>query len=197
MAFGFTVDENNVLGRQVEEAGTYNVRILPTSEAKVSKTGKEMMVLNFEVTDGKYAGGQIRYDNIVWDESDEEKKENSAKRFNTIAVAVGAKAGFSFTSIQQMTEALKGRELNISVEWGGPNDKGYYNLNVTGHNPKDPEGSQPNGMFKPARQQSGASAYNNPAVDKAAASLPNNFGTPSGDPFAGAGEVISDDDLPF
>ena len=35
MAFkGFTVDHNNVLGRQVEEAGTYNVKILPTSEAK-------------------------------------------------------------------------------------------------------------------------------------------------------------------
>ena len=32
MAFrGMTVDENNTLGKRVEEAGSYNVRVLPTS----------------------------------------------------------------------------------------------------------------------------------------------------------------------
>lgn len=197
MAFGFTVDENNVLGRQVEEAGTYNVRVLPTSEAKTAKTGKEMMVLNFEVIDGKYAGGQIRFNNIVWDETDEEKRENSARRFNTVAVAAGAKKGYNFTSIQQMVQALKGQVLNVAVEWEGPDNKGYYNLRVVGHNPKDPEGSKPNGVFRPAKQQPGTNAYNNHAVDKVAENLPDNFGTPAKDPFASAGQVISDDNLPF
>ncbi|MGQ2227148.1 DUF669 domain-containing protein, partial [Fructobacillus fructosus] len=34
MAFGFTTDENNVFGQSVQEAGTYNVKILPQSEVK-------------------------------------------------------------------------------------------------------------------------------------------------------------------
>ena len=77
MAFkGLTVDENNVLGRRVEEAGTYNVRLLPTSELKTASTGKEMLVLNYEVLDGKYAGGTIRFDNVVYDDETPRKKNN-------------------------------------------------------------------------------------------------------------------------
>lgn len=198
MAFGFTVNNQNVLGRQVEEAGTYNVRILPTSEARTSKTGKEMMVLNFEVIDGKYAGGQIRYDNVVWDETDQEKQETSIRRFNTIAVALGVREGFTFSSIEQMVAAIKGKELNVTVEWGEPNDKGYVNLDVISHNPVDSEGSKPNGVFRPARQQPGSHNFGSrqPAIDKAANNLPDNFG-PSVDPFAGTGTTVSDADLPF
>lgn len=106
MAFkGLTVDENNVLGRRVEEAGTYNVRLLPTSELKTASTGKEMLVLNYEVLDGKYAGGTIRFDNVVYDDETPEKEEQSLKRFNTLLVVAGVPAG---TQIKTLDTLLKG-----------------------------------------------------------------------------------------
>lgn len=201
MAFkGLTVDEKNTFGRQVEEAGTYNVRVLPTSELTTSKnTGNEMLVLNYEVIDGKYAGGQIRFDNVTWNDETPEKEEQSLKRFNTLLVAAGFPEGSKVETLQIMLQGLirKYNKLNVSVDWPDtPNQKGYYNLKVQGHKVIDPEGSKPNGVFAPARQQSGTgySAGNQSAVDQAAANLPNNFGT---DPFAGAGQVISDDNLPF
>ncbi len=198
MAFkGLTVDENNVLGRQVEEAGTYNVRLLPTSELKTAKTGKEMLVLNYEVLDGKYAGGQIRYDNVVYDDTTQEKEEASIKRLNTLLVAAGVPVGTQIKTLQILLQGLKKyNKMNVTVEWGEPNTKGYSNLNVISHNTTDPEGSKPNGVFAPPRQQAGTgySAGNQSAVDQAAANLPKHF---DADPFAGAGQVISDDDLPF
>lgn len=199
MAFkGLTVDENNTYGKRVEEAGAYNVRVLPTSVSKTSSTGKEMLTLNYEVLDGKYAGGQIRFDNIVWDDTTPEKEESSIKRFNTLMVAAGVPNGSNIASLEMMIKALttKYNTMNIAVEWDGPNDNGYYNLSVQNHKPKDPDGSKPNGVFAPARQQPGSSSFGaqQPAIDQAAANLPNNFGA---DPFAGAGQVISDDNLPF
>ncbi|WGN89804.1 DUF669 domain-containing protein [Ligilactobacillus faecis] len=201
MAFkGLTVDENNVLGRRVEEAGTYNVRLLPTSELKTSSTGKEMLVLNYEVLDGKYAGGTIKFDNVVYDDTTPEKEEQSLKRFNTLLVVAGVPAGTQINTLAILLQGLKKyNKMNVTVEWNSePNDKGYYNLNVTSHNPTDPEGSKPNGVFAPARQQPGASNFGNrqPAIDQAANNLPDNFG-PSVDPFAGAGTTVSDADLPF
>lgn len=201
MAFkGLTVDENNVLGRRVEEAGTYNVRLLPTSELKTSSTGKEMLVLNYEVLDGKYAGGTIRFDNVVYDDTTPEKEEQSLKRFNTLLVVAGVPAGTQINTLAILLQGLKKyNKMNVTVEWSSePNDKGYYNLNVTSHNPTDPEGSKPNGVFAPARQQPGSSNFGNrqPGIDQAANNLPDNFG-PSVDPFAGAGTTVSDADLPF
>lgn len=200
MAFkGLTVDENNVLGRRVEEAGTYNVRLLPTSELKTSSTGKEMLVLNYEVLDGKYAGGTIRFDNVVYDDTTPEKEEQSLKRFNTLLVVAGVPAGTQINTLAILLQGLKKyNKMNVTVEWSSePNDKGYYNLNVTSHNPTDPEGSKPNGVFAPARQQPGHNFGNRqPAIDQAANNLPDNFG-PSVDPFAGAGTTVSDADLPF
>lgn len=199
MAFkGLTVDENNVLGRQVEEAGTYNVRLLPTSELKTAKTGKEMLVLNYEVLDGKYAGGQIRYDNVVYDDTTQEKEEASIKRLNTLLVAAGVPAGTQIKTLDILLKVLKKyNKMNVTVEWSSePNSKGYYNLDVTSHNPTDPEGSKPNGVFAPARQQQGSSnvGAQQPAIDQVASNLPKHF---DADPFAGAGQVISDDNLPF
>lgn len=198
MAFkGLTVDENNVLGRQVEEAGTYNVRLLPTSELKTAKTGKEMLVLNYEVLDGKYAGGQIRYDNVVYDDTTQEKEEASIKRLNTLLVAAGVPVGTQIKTLQILLQGLKKyNKMNVTVEWGEPNTKGYSNLDVTSHNPTDPEGSKPNGIFAPARQQPRPSNFGaqQPAIDQAAANLPKHF---DADPFAGTGQVISDDNLPF
>lgn len=204
MAFkGMTVDENNTYGKRVEEAGSYNVRVLPTSVAKTSSTGKEMLTLNYEVLDGKYAGGQIRFDNIVWDDTTPEKEESSIKRFNTLMVAAGVPNGSNIASLEMMIKALttKYNTMNVTVEWDGPNEKGYYNLSVQSHKPKDRDGSKPNGVFQPSNDNSGNNAFgntiSNTAVDKAAANLPDNFGTPAGDPFANAGQVISDDNLPF
>lgn len=199
MAFkGLTVDENNVLGRRVEEAGTYNVRLLPTSELKTASTGKEMLVLNYEVLDGKYAGGTIRFDNVVYDDETPEKEEQSLKRFNTLLVVAGVPAGTQIKTLDILLKGLKKyNKMNVTVEWSSePNSKGYYNLDVTSHNPTDPEGSKPNGVFAPPRQQAGTgySAGNQSAVEQAAANLPKHF---DADPFAGAGQVNSDDDLPF
>lgn len=199
MAFrGMTVDENNTYGKRVEEAGSYNVRVLPTSVSKTSSTGKEMLTLNYEVLDGKYAGGQIRFDNIVWDDTTPEKEESSIKRFNTLMVAAGVPNGSNIASLEMMIKALitKYNTMNIVVEWDGPNDNGYYNLSVQNHKLKDPDGSKPNGVFAPARQQPRPSNFGaqQSAIDQAASNLPNNFGA---DPFAGAGQVISDDNLPF
>ncbi len=199
MAFkGLTVDENNTYGKRVEEAGSYNVRVLPTSVSKTSSTGKEMLTLNYEVLDGKYAGGQIRFDNIVWDDTTPEKEESSIKRFNTLMVAAGVPNGSNIASLEMMVKALttKYNTMNISVEWDGPNDKGYYNLSVQNHKPKDPDGSKPNGVFQPTNDNSngtGKLGPNGVFVDPATHSQ-DNFGA---DPFAGAGQVISDDDLPF
>ena len=79
-----TVDYNNTFGKAVEEAGSYNVKIMDSSTAKQTKKGKEMAVLNYEVLDGKYAGAAIRYHNIVWDDSTEEALSLSIKRLNTL-----------------------------------------------------------------------------------------------------------------
>lgn len=204
MAFrGMTVDENNTLGKRVEEAGSYNVRVLPTSELKMSSTGKEMLTLNYEVLDGKYAGGEIRYDNVVWDDTTKEKEEASIKRFNTLMVAAGVPNGSNIATLAMMIKALttKYNTMNITVGWEGPNKKGYYDLSVQSHQITNSEGSKPNGVMQPPAETVGSNSFGNsapnPAVDKAAASLPDNFGAPSGDPFASAGQVISDDNLPF
>ncbi|MFS1046818.1 DUF669 domain-containing protein, partial [Enterococcus faecium] len=51
------------------------------------------------VIDGKYKGGKILYDNIVWDNND---VEFSTKRFNTILTALGVPDGTPIDSIQQL-----------------------------------------------------------------------------------------------
>ena len=53
----FKVDHNNIMGATIEEAGTYNVYVQPSSEVTQSKSsGNDMMVLNYEVADGKIQG---------------------------------------------------------------------------------------------------------------------------------------------
>jgi len=47
----FTADSKNVFGQTVEEAGTYNVVVAPSSQFTNSKqTGKPMAVFDYEVT---------------------------------------------------------------------------------------------------------------------------------------------------
>ena len=43
MSFGFTSNTSNVFGKMVEEAGSYNVKIMDSSVAKKSKTGKRWL----------------------------------------------------------------------------------------------------------------------------------------------------------
>lgn len=148
MAFGFVVDSNNVLGQMVEESGKYNVRVSDTSAVTMSKTNKQMAVLDFEVIDGDYAGGKIRYDNVVWDETSSEAIERSKKSFNTILVAVGVPDGTQLTDMIQFVNGLVGKQLNVSTEWE-MNNKGQYNLVVKSHNKFDTTGSKPSGVKRP------------------------------------------------
>lgn len=145
----FTVDSNNILGQAVEEAGTYNVVVASSSQyTTTQQAGNPMAVFDYEVLDGKYKGGRIRFDNEVWDTSTEEKGNLSVKRFNTIAVALGANNGTSFDSIQQFVSQAVGNQLAVTVDWEtGQNGKTY--LTVKSHKPFMQDGSKPNGVKRP------------------------------------------------
>lgn len=167
MAFGFVVDSNNVLGQMVEESGKYNVRVSDTSTVTTAKTGKQMAVLDFEVLDGDYVGGKIRYDNVVWDETSAEAIDRSKKSFNTVLVAAGVPDGTQLTDMNQFVQGLIGQQMNVSVEWE-QNNKGQYNLAVKSHNKFDTTGSKPSGVKRPE----GAMLPNNTAGSSFGASTP-------------------------
>jgi hypothetical protein len=164
-----------------------------------------MAVFNYEVMDGKYKGGKILYDNIVWDNND---VELSIKRFNTILAAVGIPDGTRIDSIQQLVNGLKGKTLNITVDWKHSEYNDRWNLSVKGYSKFDQEGSKPNGVERPNGKQTNQNRQNeiNQAVNKVAH---NNFTQetlPGIDPltdtrsFANGGfngTTITDDDLPF
>lgn len=143
----FTVDSNNTFGQTVEEAGKYNVVIASSSQYTTTKeAGKPMAIFDYEVLDGPYKGGLIRFDNEVWDGTSEDKAKLSAKRFNTIAVALGAANGTAFDSIEQLAV---GHQLAITVDWDtGSNGKAY--LAVKSYEPFMQDGSKPNGVKRPA-----------------------------------------------
>lgn len=202
----FVVDSQNTLGKSVREAGSYNVTILHDSEyRKTKETQNDMAVFNYEVIDGKYKGGKILYDNIVWDNND---IELSVKRFNTILAAVGIPDGTRIDSIQQLVDGLKGKTLNITVDWKHSEYNDRWNLSVKGYSKFDQEGSKPNGVERPNGKQTNQNRQNeiNQAVNKVAH---NNFTQetlPGIDPltdtrsFANGGfngTTITDDDLPF
>lgn len=174
----FTVDSNNVFGQSVEEAGVYNVAISPSSEFKTSSTGKPMAVLDYEVLDGKYKGGQIRFDNEIWDGSTQEKAEMSAKRFSTIAVALGAQNGASFDSIEQFVSQAVGHKLAVVVDWeAGQNGKTY--LVVKGYRQYMDDGSKPNGTTRPTDTSAAGNGFSNSTTSGA-------FGTSAkGNAFGG------------
>ncbi|MCG0665527.1 prophage P2a protein 18 [Lactiplantibacillus plantarum] len=155
----FTVDTNNILGQAVEEAGTYNVVVAPSSQyTTTQQSGNPMAVFDYEVLDGKYKGGRIRFDNEVWDTSTEEKGNLSIKRFNTIAVALGAANGTSFDSIQQFVSQAVGNKLAVTVDWEtGQNGKTY--LSVKSHKPFMQDGSKPNGVKRPNGSSSQGSGF--------------------------------------
>ncbi|MBO0460070.1 DUF669 domain-containing protein [Enterococcus hulanensis] len=202
----FTTDSTNVFGKFVEEAGSYNVVILQDSEYKLTndKT-KEMAVLNYEVVDGQYAGGKILYNNIVWDNGD---IELSKKRFNTLLAAIGVPDGTPIESLQYLVQAVKGKKLNVTVEWQENTLNGKWNLNVKRQQKTDLEGSKPNGIKRPNEQQITQQRQNeiNSAANMVAHNNTFQETLPGVDPvrdtrsFANGGFNnidISDDDLPF
>lgn len=202
----FVTDSKNVFGKSVGEAGSYNVRILEDSEHKLTNnTFNDMAVLNYEVVDGKYAGGKILYNNIVWDKND---VELSAKRFNTLLAAIGVADGTPIESIEQLVKVVKGKKLNITVDWKQSEYNQKWNLEVKSYKPTDLEGSKPNGVGRPSEQQ--MTAHRQDEIDQAASLIVNNNTfqdtLPEVDPvrdtrsFANGdfGSIdISADDLPF
>lgn len=175
----FTVDSNNVFGIGVQEAGKYNVKVVK-AETGTTGRGQDKLTLDYEVVDGKYKGGQIRYQVMTWDD-DAEHIEMTIKRFNSFVIAFGAKDGTAINSLSDIAKAAFNRELSVDAGWGEPNNRGNVYLQVNGYHALDPEGSQPNGIKRPNGNQSSPTTSNNaqPA------------GT-SGDQIE-----ISDDDLPF
>lgn len=187
----FTVDYNDVFGKAVEEAGSYNVKIADSSTAKTTKKGQEMAVLDYEVLDGKYAGAVIRYDNILWNDNTEETLKLSAKRFNTLMKAAGIEDGTQINStMSAIVKGLVGKELNITVDWEQSDYNGKWNLSVKTQQPKK-EKSEPNGVFRPSNgTKKAAETSTNPFTSSASKA--------ESDPFSNSKDInIPDEDLPF
>ena len=176
----FTVDSNNTFGKSVQEAGRYNVKVLDSSKYTNAKnSGNEMLVLDYEVLDGAYAGGRVLYDNFVWNPDNVEQSE---KRFNTLLVAAGVNDGTVINSVKDILRGIINKQLNINTEWKQSDFNGKWNLNVKGYDKLDSEGSKPNGEKRP--QDGSQPATNQPNVN----------------PFAASGNTeidIKDEDLPF
>lgn len=188
----FTVDYNDVFGKAVEEAGSYNVKIADSSIAKKTKKGQDMAVLDYEVLDGKYAGAVIRYDNILWNDNTEETLKLSIKRFNTLMRAINATDGAQINyTMDAFVKKLVGKTLNITVDWEQSDYNSKWNLVVKSQQPTK-EKSEPNGKFRPTNN-SGASATkasSNPFASSTSKA--------ESDPFSNSKDInIPDEDLPF
>ena len=111
----FTVDSNNVFGKYVEEAGTYNV-IITNTLLRTSNNGNKVIDIDYQVLDGKYTGCPIIYaDSLTWVDYPEEKLSMSIKRFNSLLVACGAKDGAVIDSLEQLAGVLKGQSWQLEL----------------------------------------------------------------------------------
>lgn len=146
----FTTDENNVFGKSLKEAGTYNVCVT-SAVAKNSKSGNPMIEFNYEVLDGQYAGAPIRYDYAVWND-DEDHFDLSVRRFNTIMIASGIPSGKAVENLPQVASVMNGRKLAVSVDWEESQNGNWY-LRVKSYHKLLQEGSQPNGKTRPESGQ--------------------------------------------
>lgn len=149
----FTVDSNNVFGKYVEEAGTYNV-IITNARLYTSNNSNKVISIDYQVLDGKYTGCPIIYaDSLTWVDYPEENLTMSIKRFNSLLVACGVKDGVAIDSLEQLASALKGQKLAIEVEWKESSKDGKYYLRVLNHQKLLQDGSQPNGKTRPESGQ--------------------------------------------
>lgn len=189
MSKSITVDPYNVNKARnfVEEAGNYNVELENVHYKSKNSKGNEMITFDAKVIDGDYQGSSIKYNNLSWNEETKEKQDASIKRFNSMAIALGASKDAQVT-IEQIAKGMAGKKINIYADWEDPNDKGISYLKARQYFLLDPEGSKPNGKKAPSQD------------DKANTSKSTKTSNGNGDPFKAApGETIdiSDDDLPF
>lgn len=209
----FTVDSNNVFGKYVEEAGTYNV-IITNTLLRTSNNGNKVIDIDYQVLDGKYTGCPIIYaDSLTWVDYPEEKLSMSIKRFNSLLVACGAKDGAVIDSLEQLAGVLKGQKLAIGVEWQESSKDGKYYLRVSNHQKLMIDGSKPNGKKRPEsgqneRQNNFNGGFSQPAKYRQKASQTQNdwFNSQTGFNDAmptngkqqqSAGKEPADKELPF
>lgn len=147
----FTTDENNVFGKSLKEAGTYNVRVTSAVATNSKSSGNPMIEFTYEVLDGQYAGAPIRYDYAVWND-DEDHFDLSVRRFNTIMIASGIPSGKAVENLPQLASVMNGRKLAVSVDWEQSQNGNWY-LRAKGYHKLLQEGSQPNGKTRPESSQ--------------------------------------------
>lgn len=146
----FTTDSNNIFGKSLKEAGTYNVRVT-NAEAKNSKSGNPMVEFNYEVLDGQYAGAPICYDYAVWTDDTEDHFNASVRRFNTIMISSDIPSGKAVENLPQVASVMNGRKLAVSVDWEESQNGNWY-LRVKSYHKLLQDGSQPNGKTRPEGQ---------------------------------------------
>lgn len=148
----FTTDSNNIFGKTLKEAGTYNVRVASAVAKNSQSSGKPMVEFNYEVLDGEYAGAPIRYDYAVWSDDTPEHFEMSVRRFNTIMIASDIPSGKAVENVPQIASVMLNRKLAVTVDWEQAQNGNWY-LRVKGYHKLLQEGSQPNGKTRPESSQ--------------------------------------------
>lgn len=200
----FTTDENNVFGKSLKEAGTYNVRVTSAVATKSKSSGNPMVEFTYEVLDGQYAGAPIRYDYAVWND-DEDHFDLSVRRFNTIMIASGIPSGKAVENLPQLASVMNGRKLAVSVDWEQSQNGNWYLL-VKSYHKLMQDGSQPNGVTRPETaqdsHQSNFSGNNGQrSTNRSNASYGANNGFTSQTNFNAAmptnGQASADKELPF
>ena len=200
----FTTDENNVFGKSLNEAGTYNVRVTSAVATKSKSSGNPMVEFTYEVLDGQYAGAPIRYDYAVWND-DEDHFDLSVRRFNTIMIASGIPSGKAVENLPQLASVMNGRKLAVSVDWEQSQNGNWY-LRVKSYHKLMQDGSQPNGVTRPETaqdsHQSNFSGNNGQrSTNHSNASYGANNGFTSQTNFNAAmptnGQASADKELPF
>lgn len=200
----FTTDENNVFGKSLKEAGTYNVRVTSAVATKSKSSGNPMVEFTYEVLDGQYAGAPIRYDYAAWND-DEDHFDLSVRRFNTIMIASGIPSGKAVENLPQLASVMNGRKLAVSVDWEQSQNGNWY-LRVKSYHKLMQDGSQPNGVTRPEMaqdsHQSNFSGNNGQrSTNHSNASYGANNGFTSQTNFNAAmptnGQASADKELPF
>ena len=201
----FTTDSNNIFGKTLKEAGTYNVRVVSAVAKNSQSSGKPMVEFNYEVLDGEYAGAPIRYDYAVWNDDTPEHFEMSVRRFNTIMIASDIPSGKAVENVPQIAGVMLNRKLAVTVDWEQAQNGNWY-LRVKGYQKLLQDGSQPNGVTRPETaqdsHQSNFSGNNGQrSTNRSNASYGANNGFTSQTNFNAAmptnGQASADKELPF
>ena len=189
----FQVDDKNVFGRGLDQAGKYNVQITNTALSQ-SRAGNPKIDLTYLVIDGSYSGVTIQYaDTMTWIDETPEALDRSVTRFNDLLVKIGVPNGTRIDTIEDYANGLKGAKLAVVVDWEKSeygNNAGNYFLRVKRHEKLDPEGSKPNGKKRPNGPQQARTAVSNGNLvnyPNQGQNASNSFNEPNIDP----------NDLPF